>query len=102
MIRHTGKTVWDVDAPSEKPSSSAGSKSDTPSASLPCSPDSPLPAAQALERLAAAMEEQNRALWALVHQTAALISMALENGAEDDDESGTYLDGSPRHPPRAT
>jgi hypothetical protein len=95
MTPHTGETIWDADAPSARRSSSAGSKSDTPSALPLSSLDSQLPALQTLERLACAMEEQNKALWALVHQTAALIAMSLEDG-EDDEEPGTYLDGSPR------
>lgn len=42
------------------------------------------------------MEEQNKALWALVEQTAALIEIVIESDGEDDedDEPRTYLDGT--------
>lgn len=54
--------------------------------------------ATSLNRLAAAMEtqnavmmEQNRAMWALIEQTAALIEIGMP---EEEDSEARYLDGS--------
>jgi hypothetical protein len=48
----------------------------------------------ALQNLAAAIAEQNQALWALIGQTAALIEMVAQGHEEDSDEQPRYLDGS--------
>jgi hypothetical protein len=73
---------------------SAGSNGTGKLALPPSSTDSLLPT---LTRLSVAMEKQNEALWALVHQTASLVSLLAEgDGGDDDDDDADprYLDGT--------
>lgn len=85
---------WDADARNARRSSSAGSMSaGTPEQVLSLADCLP----SALMELVLTMREQNKVLWALVEQTAALIETLAGSQLEDEDSAeGTYLDGSPR------
>jgi hypothetical protein len=76
----------------DEKSLNVGSSGTSRHGSQPLSTDSLLPT---LTRLSTAMEKQNEALWALVHQTASLVSLLVEDSNEDDEDDGTrYLDGT--------
>lgn len=85
------KTEWLADARSDGENFSDGSMPDISPDFLPSSDDS-LP--RVITRLAAAMEEQNLALWSLIGQTAALIEMVAEGELGKDEATDTYLDGT--------
>lgn len=88
------ETTWHADVQSDARSSLGGSSNDSTHDSPPSSDASLLPT---LTRLATAMEQQNEALWALVHQTATLVALLVEGDEDtDDDDDGParYLDGS--------
>lgn len=85
-----------MDAQSVNETSFAGLSSESKPGSPSSSQDSLV---QALTTLTAVMADQNRALWALVHQTASMIEILVESGIaahdDEDDSPKTYLDGTP-------